>query len=353
MSELGLIFKDTRKHIMSGVSHMIPFVVAGGMLFAFAVILAGEGAVPTTGFAGMLWTMGASAMTFMVPILAGYIAFSIADRPGICPGMAVGFASNAVGAGFLGGLVGGLLAGVVAYYLKKIKLPKSLSSLKAIIIIPVVSVFICSGIMYYVIGTPIASLMNALTSWLTTMSSGNRIILGLICGAMTAFDMGGPVNKVSYGFAVATVASGVYTYAGPSAAAVCIPPLGMALATFIAPKKYSAQEREAGKAAAAMGLVGITEGAIPFAAADPLHVIPCLMIGDAVGASLAFAFNTTCRVAWGGFIVLPAIGNAGMWVVSVVAGVVVTAVLVNFFKKPIIEAAVIEEVVDEFVVNFE
>lgn len=346
MGELGAILKNARKHMMNGVSYMIPFVVAGGVLYAVAVLMNGQGAVPDTGLAADIWALGASAMNFMVPILAGYIAVSIADRPGLAPGMAAGYISSTVGAGFLGGLLGGFIAGIVCYYLKKLKLPKSLNSVKSIIIIPVLGVLVSAGIIYWVVGTPIASIMTFLTNWLTSMSSANKIILGIICGAMTAFDMGGPINKVSYTFAVATIGAGVYTYAGPSAAAVCIPPLGMALATFLKPKKYTAEEKEAGKAALAMGCVGITEGAIPFAANDPLRVIPCLMIGDAVGATLAFAFNTTCTVAWGGLIVLPAITNRIMWVVAVAIGTVVTALLVNIVKKPVTEKKESDEDVD-------
>lgn len=346
MGELGAILKNARKHMMNGVSYMIPFVVAGGVLYAVAVLMNGQGAVPDTGLAADIWALGASAMNFMVPILAGYIAVSIADRPGLAPGMAAGYISSTVGAGFLGGLLGGFIAGIVCYYLKKLKLPKSLNSVKSIIIIPVLGVLVSAGIIYWVVGTPIASIMTFLTNWLTSMSSANKIILGIICGAMTAFDMGGPINKVSYTFAVATIGAGVYTYAGPSAAAVCIPPLGMALATFLKPKKYTAEEKEAGKAALAMGCVGITEGAIPFAANDPLRVIPCLMIGDAVGATLAFVFNTTCTVAWGGLIVLPAITNRIMWVVAVAIGTVVTALLVNIVKKPVTEKKESDEDVD-------
>ena len=184
------------------------------------------------------------------------------------------------------------------------------------------------------------------------MSQGNKILLGVICGLMTAFDMGGPVNKVPYAFCVGTVSAGIYTYAGPSAAAVCIPPLGMALATFLAPKKYTSEEKEAGKAALAMGCVGITEGAIPFAANDPLRVIPCLMIGDAVGSALAFTLNTTCTVAWGGFIVLPAISNRIGWIISVLVGAAVTAILVNLVKKPAAEKTV-EDSGDDIDISFE
>lgn len=339
MQEFLNIFKGTRKHLMNGVSYMIPFVVAAGVMMAVAVMMNGKGAAPTAGFAGQLWKIGTTGLGYMVPILSAYIAMSIADRPGIAPGMVGGAISTLVGAGFLGGIVTGLFAGVLCYYLKKIPLPRSLSSLKSIIIIPLVATFLTGGLMMWVIGVPIASFMTFLTHWLTSMSSTNRVVLGIICGAMTAFDMGGPVNKVSYAFAVATVASGVYTYAGPEAAAICIPPLGMAVATFIAPKKFTAEEREAGKGALAMGAVGITEGAIPFAANDPLRVIPCLMAGSAVGAALAFLFNTTNSVAWGGFIVLPVIGNKLQWVLSVVVGVAVVAALIILVKKPVKESA--------------
>ncbi len=334
--ELAGIFKETRKHLMNGVSYMVPFVVASGVILAASVAMYGQGGVPTEGtWLNQLFFIGASGMGLMVPILSAYIAASIADRAGIAPGAIGGAVANTIGAGFLGGMFSGLLAGVVCYYLKKIKLPPSLRSLLPIIIIPICGTVITASIMQWVIGAPIAGIMNVMTNFLTSLSDGNKVLLGIACGAMSAFDMGGPINKVSFAFAVGTVSSGIYTYAGGSAVAVCVPPLGMALATILAPKKYTSEEREAGKGAFAMGLVGITEGAIPFAANDPLRVIPALMIGDAIGVSVAFLLNVTCKVAWGGLIVAPVVGNVFGFLLAIVVGMFSTAVIVNFLKKPV------------------
>lgn len=340
MKEFLGIFRHTRKHLMSGVSYMIPFVVAGGVLLALSVALYGQGAVPTEGtWLNDLFNIGAAGLGLMVPILSAYIAFSIADRAGIAPGAIGGVLASSIGAGFLGGIASGLIAGVLCYYLKKIKVPNTLRSVMPIFVIPIVGTFVTGGLMKWVIGAPIAGLMTSLTAWLTNMNSGNQIILGIIVGLMMAFDMGGPVNKVAYAFGVGTVSAGIYTFAGPMAVAICVPPIGMALATFLAPKKYTVEERESGKGAILMGMVGITEGAIPFAAADPIRVIPSIMTGGAVGTALAFMFGVTNKVAWGGIIVTPVVGNIFGFFISIVAGAVVTALMVNALKKNVPEKA--------------
>lgn len=354
MKEFLSILKDTRKHLMNGVSYMIPVVVGGGVLMALAMILnGGQATAPEAGFAGGLWTIGAALLGLMVPVLSAYIAFSIADRAGIAPGLVGGMLAANLGAGFLGGLISGILAGIVCYYLKKIPLPTSLKSLGSIIIIPIVGSFAVGAVMYWVVGAPMASIMEGLTSWLTTMTEGNKIILGIIMGCMLAFDMGGPVNKVAYSFMVATVGTGIYTFAGPAAIGICIPPLGMALATFLAPKKYTAEERDAGKAAIAMGCVGITEGAIPFAANDPLRVIPSLMAGSATGCAIAYALNVTNKAAWGGLIVLPVVGNIAGFLLATAIGTIVTAVLVNLLKKNAVEKTDAERDNAEVDISFE
>lgn len=338
------IFKNTRKHLMSGVSYMIPFVVSGGVLLALSVALYGQGAVPPEGSWLLdLFNIGAAGLGLMVPILSAYIAFSIADRAGIAPGAIGGAIANTVGAGFLGGIVSGLIAGVVCFYLKKIKVSNSLRSVMPIFVIPIVGGFVTGGLMMWVVGAPMAGLMATLTAWLGNLNEGNQILLGIIVGAMMAFDMGGPVNKVAFAFGVGTVSAGIYTYAGPMAVAICVPPLGMALATIIAPKKFTAEERESGKGALLMGLVGITEGAIPFAAADPIRVIPSLMAGGAVGTMMAFLMGVTNKVAWGGLIVLPVVGNIVGFLISIVAGSVVTALVVSALKKPVDEREVVNE----------
>ncbi|RSK29229.1 PTS fructose transporter subunit EIIC [Bacillus sp. HMF5848] len=353
MNEFVGIFKDTRKHLMTGVSYMLPFVVAGGVILAASVALFGEGGVPTEGtILNDLFNFGVQGLFFMVPILSAFIAFSIADRSGIAPGAIGGAIASAVGAGFIGGIISGLFAGIVVHYIKKIKLPRSLSSLMPIIIIPILGTLLTASFMFWVVGSPIAGLMEYLTGFLTNLSDSNKILLGIVCGLMTGFDLGGPVNKVSFTFAVATVSAGIYTYAGASAVAVCTPPLGLALATFIAKKKFTVEEREAGKGAFAMGLVGITEGAIPFAANDPLRIIPATMLGSAAGAATAYMLGVTCQVAWAGLIMIPVVGNVPGFLLSIAVGMLVTAGIAIAFKKEVVEKKD-DETAEEFEMEFE
>jgi fructose-specific PTS system IIC-like component len=344
MDDLKALFKNTRQHLMSGVSYMIPFVVAGGVLLALSVLLYGSAAVPPAGTKlNDLFNIGAAGLGLMVPILAGFIAFSMADRPGIAPGAIGGFLAGKIGAGFLGGIIAGLLAGVIVFYLKKIKVPAIMRSVMPIFVIPLVGTFIVGGLMVWVIGVPIAAVMTGLKVWLSGLGTGNLIILGIILGLMIAFDMGGPVNKVAYGFGAAMVgtidpATGM---AAPIAmkimagigVAICTPPIGMGVATFLAPKKYTGEEKEAGKAAILMGLIGITEGAIPFAAADPLKVIPSIMTGSAVGSVLAMLLGAQNPAPWGGWIVLPVARGALSYMIATLAGVAVTALMVNLLKS--------------------
>lgn len=336
--ELKGIFKGTRKHLMNGVSYMVPFVTAAGVLMALAVTLYGQGGIPPAdSLPGQIWTIGSAGMGLMVPILSAYIAASIADRAGIAAGAVGGVIANNIGAGFLGGIVSGFLAGIICYFLKKIKVPDVIRSVMPIIVIPIISVFAVSGVMLWGLGRPIAFVMNHLIDFMSTLTDGSKIMLGIADGFLSGVDMGGPFSKVAFAIANGTVSSGVFTFAGGNAVAVAAPPIGMALATFMAPKKYTAEEREAGKASLIMGCVGISEGAIPFAANDPLRVIPSLVIGDMVGATIAFLTNVTCQVAWGGLIVLPVIGNPVGFILALAAGSVVTALVVNLLKKPVSE----------------
>ncbi len=325
------------KHLMTGVSYMIPFTVAGGILiaisFAFGIeAFQVEGTLP----AALMTIGGSGAFGFMVPILAGYIAYSIADRPGLVPGMVGGFLAGNVGAGFLGGIVAGFLAGYVTYYLAKaIRLPKTMEGLKPVLILPVLATFIVGVLMIFVIGAPMAWIMTSLQSWLTGIGQGSAVILGLILGGMMAFDMGGPVNKAAYTFAVGLLGSKIY---GPQAAVMAagmVPPLALSLATFLAPKKYTEEEREAGKAAGVLGISFITEGAIPFAAADPLRVIPSIVVGSAVTGALSMFFGATLRAPHGGIFVLAipnVVGNVLPYALAIVVGTVISALLVNFLK---------------------
>lgn len=325
------------KHLMNGVSYMIPLVVAGGLLIALSFVFGIEAFKEKGTLAAALMDIGGgAAFALMVPILAGFIAYSIADRPGLAPGLVGGMLAAKIGSGFLGGIIAGFLAGYIAKWLRDfIKLPKNLEGLKPVLIIPLLSTLAVGILMIYVVGTPVKSIMDGLTAWLTGMSSTNAVFLGLLLGAMMAFDMGGPVNKAAYTFAVGLLGSNVY---GPMAAmaAGMTPPLGLWLATLLARNKYAAEEREAGKAAGILGISFITEGAIPFAAADPFRVIPSIMAGSAVTGALSMLFGATLRAPHGGIFVLPipnAVGNLGLYTLAIAIGTVVTALLVNALKK--------------------
>lgn len=339
--------KRIREYLMTGVSYMIPIVVIGGVLIAFSIALSGvkegEGAVVTNPFLANMMNIGTAAFSMMVPVLAAYIAYAIADRPGIAPGLVGGVLANQLSAGFLGGIVAGFLAGYSARWIKSWKVPRNLRPIMPIFVIPILSALIVGFLMIYVLGTPISRIMTAMTNWLKTMSSGNAIVLAMIMGAMIAFDMGGPVNKVAFMFGAAMIGEGIYTIMGPVAVAICIPPLGMGLATLLAPNKYTKAERDAGYGALAMGMIGITEGAIPFAASDPLRVIPSIMIGSAIGAAVAAAGKVGDHAPHGGPIVLPVVDNKLMFIVAVLIGVIITALLVNALKKPVEESPEIEQ----------
>ncbi|CAM3136084.1 PTS fructose transporter subunit EIIC [Streptobacillus ratti] len=328
------LLKNIKQHLMTGVSYMIPFVVAGGVLLALAVMISGKAAVPETGFLKSMSDIGIAGLTLFVPVLGGFIAFSMVDRPGIAPGMIAAYLANNKGGGFLGGIIGGILAGIVVYYLKKIKVPKVLSSVMPIFIIPLVGTFISGIIVILFIGEPIGSFMTGLNEWLQGMQSGSKIVLGLILGSMIAFDMGGPFNKVAFFFAAATVQTSP-NIMGAVGAAICTPPIGLALASFIFKNKFTVDERESGKAALIMGSVGITEGAIPFAAADPIRVIPSIMVGSSVSSVISLLLNATNNAAWGGLIVLPVVSNKLGYIISIIIGSIVTALMVSFLKKPV------------------
>ncbi|AZV57548.1 PTS fructose transporter subunit EIIC [Clostridium sp. AWRP] len=348
MDDLKDLLKNTRQHLMTGVSYMIPFVVSGGVLLALSVLLYGSAAVPPKGTRlNDLFNIGAAGLGLMVPILAGFIAFSMVDRPGIAPGAIGGYLSNQIGAGFLGGIIAGLLAGIVVFYLKKIKVPSIMRSVMPIFVIPLIGTFIIGILMVWVIGTPVAGAMTGMKTWLEGLGTGNLVLLGIVLGSMIAFDMGGPVNKVAYGFGAAMVGTINPTtgMASPIAlkimaaigVAICTPPIGMGVATFLAPKKYSTEEKEAGKAGILMGLIGITEGAIPFAASDPLKVIPSLIAGSASGAVTAMLLGSGNPAPWGGWIVLPVATGKFGYIIATLVGVAVTALMVNVLKKPVTE----------------
>ncbi|OAS88313.1 PTS mannose transporter subunit IIABC [Metabacillus litoralis] len=350
------------RHLMNGVSYMIPFIVIGGLLIAVALTLGGEKTpgglvIPDDSFWKTIEKLGAASFTFMIPILSGFIAYSIADRPGLAPGMIGGyiaangsFYGSEAGAGFIGGIIAGFLAGYVALAIKKMKVPRAIQPIMPIIIIPVIASLIVGLAFVFIIGAPVAQVFESLTAWLAGMQGSSSILLALILGAMVSFDMGGPVNKVAFLFGSAMIGEGNYEIMGPIAAAICIPPIGMGLATFLNKKKYQPSEREAGKASFTMGLFGITEGAIPFAAQDPLRVIPSIMAGSMVGSVIAMMGSVGDRVAHGGPIVavLGAVDNVLMFFVAIAAGAFVAAIIVNFLKKDValMEASTGAELVD-------
>ena len=334
------------QHLMNGVSFMVPFIVVGGLLIAIALTLGGQATpeglkIPDDSFWKSIERIGQLGFGFMVPILAGYIAYSIADKPGLVPGMIGGaiaadgsFYGSDAGAGFLGGIVAGFIAGYIAKWIKKVPVPKAMAPIMPIIIIPILSSILVGLIFIFIIGAPISNLFVGLTAWLKGMQGANIIVLALIIGAMIAFDMGGPVNKVAFLFGSAMIAEGNIAIMGMVAVAVCTPPLGLGLATFINKKKFNKNEQEMGKASFTMGLFGITEGAIPFAAQDPLRIIPANMIGAMIASVIAALGGVGDRVAHGGPIVAALGGIEGvlMFIVAIIVGSLVTMSCVLLFK---------------------
>ncbi len=352
------IGQKLKRALLTGVSYMIPFVAGGGLLIALGFLLGGYeitevadkvvlennfGNLPEGGLTiylgAVLFKIGALSMGFLVPALAGYIAYAIADRPGIAPGFVAGAVSGFMGAGFLGGIVGGLLAGYIAHLIGTWQVPRWLRGLMPVVIIPLLASIVASGLMFLVLGGPIAGLTVALNTWLTGMSGASAVVLGIILGLMMCFDLGGPVNKVAYAFAVAGLSAGSadnqapWLIMGTVMAAGMVPPLAMALATVLNKKLFSLAERENGKAAWLLGASFISEGAIPFAAADPLRVIPASMVGGALTGALCMATGVTSQAPHGGLFVFFAIGNLPMFIIAIVAGMVVSALAVIALKR--------------------
>lgn len=328
------------KHLMSGVSNMLPFVVGGGILIAFSFMFGINASNPNDPsynyFAKLLNDIGGgNAFFLMVPVMAGFIGMSIADRPGFAPAMVGGLISLNSGGGFLGGLIGGFLGGYITLLLKKIfnKLPESLDGIKPVLLYPLFGIFITGAIMYLFIVNPIAAINTGISNFLKNLGTGNLILLGALLGAMMSTDMGGPINKAAFTFGIAMIASGQYAPHAAVMAGGMVPPLGIALATTIFKNKFSADERDAGKTCYVMGLSFITEGAIPFAASDPIRVIPSCMIGATISGALSMAFHIELRAPHGGIFVLPIVNNPIMYLLAIVIGSVVTAVILGFIRK--------------------
>ena len=332
------------KHIMSGVSNMLPFVVGGGILIALSFMFGIHASDPSDPSFNPLAKLlsdigGGNAFFLMVPVMAGFIGMSIADRPGFAPAMVGGLISLNNGGGFLGGLIGGFLGGYSVVLLKKVfgKLPESLEGIKPVLLYPLFGIFITGALMYGVIIDPIAALNTGVTNFLETLGTGNLILLGAVLAGMMAVDMGGPVNKSSFTFGIAMIAAGNYAPHAAVMAGGMVPPLGIALATTFFRNKFTKDEREAGKVCYIMGLSFITEGAIPFAASDPIRVIPASVIGAAIAGGLSMFFGVLLPAPHGGIFVFPVVTNPVMYLVSVVIGSLVTAFILGTWKKPVSE----------------
>ncbi|ETS30227.1 PTS fructose transporter subunit IIBC [Photorhabdus temperata] len=327
------------RHLLTGVSYMLPVVVAGGLCialsFAFGITAFKE---PGTLAAALMQIGGGSAFALMVPVLAGYIAFSIADRPGLTPGLIGGMLAASTNAGFIGGIIAGFLAGYTAKLISaKVKLPQSMSALKPILIIPLFASLITGLIMIYVVGKPVAGIMAGLTHWLSNMGTTNALLLGAILGGMMCADMGGAVNKAAYAFGVGLLSSQTYAPMAAIMAAGMVPPLAMGVATLIARKKFDSVQRESGKAALVLGLCFISEGAIPFAVRDPMRVLPCCIVGGAVTGALSMAVSAQLMAPHGGLFVLlipgaitPVLG----YLMSIIVGTLLGGLTYAVLKRP-------------------
>ncbi|MFJ3663952.1 fructose-specific PTS transporter subunit EIIC [Streptomyces sp. NPDC090119] len=338
-----------RKWLMSGVSYMVPFVAAGGLLIAVGFAIGGwtVNKAPSVmdhfvwtqadSWGALLFQIGGMAFNFLVPVLAGYIAYGMADRPGLVPGFVGGAISLSINAGFLGGLAAGLIAGGVVLAIQRVNIPAALRGIMPVVVIPLISSAVVGFLMFVVIGKPIAAAQKGMTDWLNGLTGTNAVLLGALLGLMMCFDLGGPVNKVAYTFATAGIAvaspsdSAMKIMAAVMAAGM-VPPLAMALATTVRGKLFTPAERENGKAAWVLGASFISEGAIPFAAADPLRVIPSAMAGGAVTGALSMMFDATLRAPHGGIFVVPLIGNPFLYLIAIAAGVCVSTALVVVLK---------------------
>ncbi|WP_407546402.1 fructose-specific PTS transporter subunit EIIC [Vibrio parahaemolyticus] len=343
-SDFKKLLSTMKGHLLFGTSHMLPFIVAGGVLLALAVMASGKGAVPADGLLADISNIGIKGLVLFPIILGGFIGYSIADKPALAPAMISSGIMADMGGGFLGCIVAGFIAGGVVFQLKKIHLSANMTALGAYFIYPLVGTLISAGIVLWGIGEPIKIFMASMNEFLASMAGASKVVLGTILGGMTAFDMGGPINKVATLFAQTQVDTQPWLMGGVGIA-ICTPPLGMALATFLFKKKFTKQEQEAGKAAAIMGSIGISEGAIPFAANDPVRVLPSIVAGGIVGCVFGFLTDVLLHAPWGGLITAPVSSNIPMYVVGIALGSLTTAVIVGFWK-PVAEEEAEDEIVE-------
>lgn len=330
------------KNLMNGVSHMLPFVIGGGILIALAFLFDNFEIDPSnfgsnTPFAAFLKKAGDTAFSFMLPVLAGYIAMSIGDRPALVVGFVGGYLANAGGSGFLGALLAGFIAGYLVLAIEKVLniLPEALEGIKSILLYPVLGILLISAIIIFIVNPPVAWLNVRLSEFLSSMGESSKVILGAVLGLMMAIDFGGPINKAAYVFGTSQIVEGNYNIMASVMIGGMVPPLAIAIATFVFKNKFTKKERESGLSNFVMGLSFITEGAIPFAASDPLRVIPACAIGAGVSGALSMLFDCTLRAPHGGIFVLPVIGNPAMYLVALIAGSIVSVILLGIFKKNI------------------
>ncbi|WP_274057702.1 fructose-specific PTS transporter subunit EIIC [Vibrio parahaemolyticus] len=343
-SDFKKLLRTMKGHLLFGTSHMLPFIVAGGVLLALAVMASGKGAVPADGLLADISNIGIKGLVLFPIILGGFIGYSIADKPALAPAMISSGIMADMGGGFLGCIVAGFIAGGVVFQLKKIPLSANMTALGAYFIYPLLGTLISAGIVLWGIGEPIKIFMASMNEFLASMAGASKVVLGTILGGMTAFDMGGPINKVATLFAQTQVDTQPWLMGGVGIA-ICTPPLGMALATFLFKKKFTKQEQEAGKAAAIMGSIGISEGAIPFAANDPVRVLPSIVAGGIVGCVFGFLTDVLLHAPWGGLITAPVSSNIPMYVVGIALGSLTTAVIVGFWK-PVAEEEAEDEIAE-------
>ncbi|APC89216.1 fructose-specific PTS transporter subunit EIIC [Vibrio parahaemolyticus] len=343
-SDFKKLLSTMKGHLLFGTSHMLPFIVAGGVLLALAVMASGKGAVPADGLLADISNIGIKGLVLFPIILGGFIGYSIADKPALAPAMISSGIMADMGGGFLGCIVAGFIAGGVVFQLKKIPLSANMTALGAYFIYPLLGTLISAGIVLWGIGEPIKIFMASMNEFLASMAGASKVVLGTILGGMTAFDMGGPINKVATLFAQTQVDTQPWLMGGVGIA-ICTPPLGMALATFLFKKKFTKEEQEAGKAAAIMGSIGISEGAIPFAANDPVRVLPSIVAGGIVGCVFGFLTDVLLHAPWGGLITAPVSSNIPMYVVGIALGSLTTAVIVGFWK-PVAEEEAEDEIAE-------
>lgn len=326
-----------KTYLLTGVSYAIPFIACGGILIAAAIAFA---PITPTGpdfsgspVLGLIFEIGNASFALMFSVLAGYISFAMASKPGLVPGFIGGYFAGTINAGFLGALAAGLVAGYIVNGIKQLPVPKFIRPVMPILIIPILSSFVVGVLMLKVIGPPISEFMSVLAEWLRQMGYGNAVVLAMVLGGMIAFDMGGPVNKAAFFFGAAMIREGNYQVMGAVAAAICTPPLGLGLATLLRRHLWTKEEQDAGMASLAMGFIGITEGAIPFAAANPVRVLPCTIAGSMLAAAIAMVAGVGGHAPHGGPIVLPVIDHRLAYIAAILAGTLCTALTINFLKN--------------------